>query len=86
MENNQIEYLNSEIIKDILIGLKDKNVEELSDLEFKVLAIFYYYNLQLCYLLNFIYIYNKFYPFIKIFSYIDQKYQKIKNYLFNYFY
>ena len=82
---NKVENLNIEEIKLIIDGLKNKNPEDLNQVEIQLISIFYAYQLKVVQIIYIMLFYNKFLPIIKTFIWIDNKYQKIKNYLFSFF-
>lgn len=82
---NKVENLNIEEIKSIIDALKNKNPEDLNEVDIQLISIFYAYQLQLVKIIYIMMFYNKFMPIIKSYIWIDNKYQKIKNYLFSFF-
>ncbi len=84
MEKNNLS-LNIEEIKPIINCLKNKNPKELNDVEKQLINIFYAYQLQVIQIIYIIMFYHNFLPLIKTYIWIDNKYQKIKNYLSSFF-
>ena len=82
---NKVENLNIEEIKSIINSLKNKNPDDLNQVEIQLISIFYAYQLQVVQMIYIMMFYNKFLPIIKSYIWIDNKYQKIKNYLFSFF-
>ena len=82
---NKVENLDIEEIKSIINSLKNKNPDDLNQVEIQLISIFYAYQLQVVQMIYIMMFYNKFLPIIKSYIWIDNKYQKIKNYLFNFF-
>ena len=82
---NKVENLDIEEIKSIINSLKNKNPDDLNQVEIQLISIFYAYQLQVVQMIYIMMFYNKFLPIIKSYIWIDNKYQKIKNYLFSFF-
>ena len=82
---NKVENLDIEEIKSIINSLKNKNPDDLNQVEIQLISIFYAYQLQVVQMIYIMMFYNKFLPIIKSYIWNDNKYQKIKNYLFSFF-
>tara|TARA_A100001015_G_scaffold280955_1_gene343729 strand:+ start:166 stop:438 length:273 start_codon:yes stop_codon:yes gene_type:complete len=85
MTMNQFNKLNINNIKSIINGLKNKNSEQLDDVEKQLITIFYAYQLQVIQMIYILYFYHKFLPLIKTYLWIEHKYKKIKIYFFSFF-
>ena len=81
-----ISNLNRQEIISIVSGLKNKNVEELNQIEKQIITIFYAYQIIIIQLMYIITLYHKFLPIIKTYIWFEQKYKNIKNFFVDYFY